>query len=104
MTGASHSIEAKVQQLREAEIEASKQQRWIMVAANASGMYCYSAHTGSPDSTPANALGLFSPAIVLAGFALINYYWAGKALMAETAFTTVAILTMVTHPANMVSA
>lgn len=47
-------------------------------------------------ATTANALGIFSPAITLALFAL------GRALDAETAFTTTAILGMVTHPANMV--
>jgi len=49
----------------------------------------------------ANALGIFSPAITLALFALIATRH-GHTLDVETAFTTMAILSMVTHPANMV--
>ncbi|EDN95157.1 hypothetical protein SS1G_11032 [Sclerotinia sclerotiorum 1980 UF-70] len=48
-----------------------------------------------------NALGIFSPAITLAMFALISQAH-GVNLDTETAFTTMAILSMVTHPANMV--
>ena len=49
----------------------------------------------------ANALGIFSPAITLAIFAVVSRAH-GKNLDTETAFTTMAILSMVTHPANMV--
>jgi ATP-binding cassette subfamily C (CFTR/MRP) protein 1 len=49
----------------------------------------------------ANALGIFTPAITLVIFAVIAGA-RGRNLNTETAFTTVAILTMVTHPANMV--
>ena len=49
----------------------------------------------------ANALGIFSPAITLVIYALISGT-RGENLDTETAFTTVAILSMVTHPANMV--
>jgi ATP-binding cassette subfamily C (CFTR/MRP) protein 1 len=49
----------------------------------------------------ANALGIFSPAITLVISALISVARGGH-LDTETAFTTVAILSMVTHPANMV--
>lgn len=49
----------------------------------------------------ANALGLFTPAITLVVYAAIARFH-GRNLNTETAFTTVAILTMVTHPANMV--
>ena len=51
--------------------------------------------------TAANALGIFSPSITLVVFAVISGV-RGQNLDTETAFTTVAILTMVTHPANMV--
>ena len=51
--------------------------------------------------SPANALGIFSPAITLMLFALASARH-GHKLNAETAFTTMAILSMVTHPANMV--
>ena len=53
------------------------------------------------DFSTANALGIFSPAITLALFALVAARH-GRELDVETAFTTMAILGMVTHPANMV--
>lgn len=49
----------------------------------------------------ANALGIFSPAITLVVVAVISGIH-GRNLDTETAFTTMAILSMVTHPANMV--
>lgn len=49
----------------------------------------------------ANALGIFSPAITLVLFAILANL-NGQTLDTETAFTTVAILSMVTHPANMI--
>jgi ATP-binding cassette, subfamily C (CFTR/MRP), member 1 len=49
----------------------------------------------------ANALGIFSPAITLVLYAIIAAA-TGRDFDTETAFTTVAILGMVTHPANMV--
>jgi ABC-type bacteriocin/lantibiotic exporter with double-glycine peptidase domain len=52
-------------------------------------------------STLANALGIFSPAITLVLFTLLSAQ-RGHKLDVETAFTTMAILSMVTHPANMV--
>ncbi|AEO64833.1 uncharacterized protein THITE_2142635 [Thermothielavioides terrestris NRRL 8126] len=71
--------------LREQELKTASKVRWIMVYYNAS----------------ANALGIFSPAITLMLFAVAAAR-RGRALNAETAFTTMAILSMVTHPANMV--
>ena len=53
------------------------------------------------DVNIANALGIFSPAITLVIFAVISRVH-GRSLNTETAFTTTAILSMVTHPANMV--
>lgn len=49
----------------------------------------------------ANALGIFSPAATLVIFAAIAGVH-GRKLDTETAFTTMAILSMVTNPANMV--
>jgi ATP-binding cassette subfamily C (CFTR/MRP) protein 1 len=46
----------------------------------------------------ANALGLFTPAITIVLFAALG----SEKLDAETAYTTLAVLTMVTHPANMI--
>lgn len=78
-------VSRRVTELRQKELLAASKVRWMMVYYNAS----------------ANALGIFSPAITLAIFAIMSYF-RGQSLDAETAFTTVAILTMVTHPANMV--
>jgi ATP-binding cassette subfamily C (CFTR/MRP) protein 1 len=49
----------------------------------------------------ANALGIFSPIITLVLFAILARV-NGSSLDTETAFTTTAILGMVTHPANMI--
>ncbi|KAM3455343.1 hypothetical protein NHJ6243_008551 [Beauveria neobassiana] len=52
-------------------------------------------------NSSANALGVFSPAITVALFAIISHV---KKVPLDTAvlFTTVAALTIVTHPANMI--
>ena len=63
--------------------------------------YVNSTPSNSADYDIANALGIFSPAITLAIFAVISQA-NGTNLDTETAFTTMAILSMVTHPANMV--
>ncbi|KAF5855575.1 hypothetical protein ETB97_008974 [Aspergillus alliaceus] len=85
MLGLQHKLTHRIQQLRECELWASSKLRWIMVYYNAS----------------ANALGIFSPAITLVMFAVISVARGGN-LDTETAFTTMAILSMVTHPANMI--
>ncbi|KAH7028788.1 ABC transporter type 1, transmembrane domain-containing protein [Microdochium trichocladiopsis] len=48
-----------------------------------------------------NALGIFSPSITLAIFATLSSM-NGLAFNTETAFTAIAVLGLVTHPANMV--
>lgn len=50
----------------------------------------------------ANALGIFTPAITMILYVVLAKIHYSKALDVETAFTTIAILSMVTHPANMV--
>ncbi|KAL2070754.1 hypothetical protein VTL71DRAFT_13780 [Oculimacula yallundae] len=72
-------------ELRVQELQAASKLRWIMVYYNAS----------------ANALGIFSPAITLVIFAVVSKA-RGQSLNTESAFTIMAILSMVTHPANMV--
>jgi ATP-binding cassette, subfamily C (CFTR/MRP), member 1 len=49
----------------------------------------------------ANVIGIFTPATTLFTYAVVAHF-RGIALDTETAFTTAAILGMVTHPANMV--
>ncbi|KAI1405376.1 putative ABC transporter [Hypoxylon fuscum] len=85
MLGFQDHVSDRIQQLRQVELLAASKVRWMMVYYNAS----------------ANALGLFSPVIVLSLFAVIAGLH-GDTLDTETAFTTIAILSMVTHPANMV--
>ncbi|KAH0401128.1 P-loop containing nucleoside triphosphate hydrolase protein, partial [Aureobasidium melanogenum] len=82
MLGLGTVVRDQIGCLRQTEIDASKDMRWVAVLANAS----------------ANALGLFTPAITIILFAAINQ----SNLDAETAYTTLAILLLVTHPANMI--
>jgi ATP-binding cassette, subfamily C (CFTR/MRP), member 1 len=49
----------------------------------------------------ANALGIFSPIVTFVLFVLVASL-NGSALDTETAFTTTALLGLVTHPANMI--
>ncbi|PYI35295.1 putative ABC transporter [Aspergillus indologenus CBS 114.80] len=85
MLGIQHNLTHRIHWLREKELLAALKLRWVMVYYNAS----------------ANALGIFSPAITVVIYALIAVARGGT-LDTETAFTTMAILSMVTHPANMV--
>ncbi|KAF7943713.1 uncharacterized protein EAE97_005783 [Botrytis byssoidea] len=85
MIGFQHNLNYRVQQLRKEELWVASKLRWVMVYYNAS----------------ANALGIFSPAITLAIFAVISQAY-GIKFDTTTAFPTMAILSMVTHPANMV--
>ncbi|KAK4248096.1 P-loop containing nucleoside triphosphate hydrolase protein [Corynascus novoguineensis] len=85
MLGLQQAVASRIQPLRKEELSTAARVRWTRVYYNAS----------------ANALGIFSPAITLLLFALVAAH-RGHALKAETAFTTMAVLSMVTHPANMV--
>lgn len=53
------------------------------------------------DAIVANALGIFSPSVTLVIYAIVAAT-RGHSLDTEIAFTTMAILSMVTHPANMI--
>ncbi|KAE8423949.1 P-loop containing nucleoside triphosphate hydrolase protein [Aspergillus pseudocaelatus] len=86
MLGISESVKMLLTGLRAKEIQASIRLRWVMVAYNAS----------------ANALGMFTPVITLVLYVLFTRPKSDGALPAETAFTSIALLAMVTHPANMV--
>ncbi|KAI0837775.1 ABC transporter [Hypoxylon sp. FL0890] len=85
MLGLQQAISARIQRLRENELRMASKVRWMMVAYNAS----------------ANANGMFAPVITLVLYAILAKV-RGGGLDTETAFTTIAILSMVTHPANMV--
>ncbi|KAI9643325.1 hypothetical protein NHQ30_007944 [Ciborinia camelliae] len=84
MIGLQQNLSRRILKLREEELWVASKLGWVMVYYNAS----------------ANALGIFSPAITLAIFALVSQAH-GTNIDTETAFTTMAILSMVTHPANM---
>ncbi|OBT68976.1 hypothetical protein VE03_01419 [Pseudogymnoascus sp. 23342-1-I1] len=86
MLGLTETWKSYIRVSRKEEIEASKRLRWIMVAYNAS----------------ANALGIFSPVVTLVAFAIFTKHKDTQVLDADTVFTSIALLAMVTHPANMV--
>ncbi|KAF4853365.1 ABC transporter atnG [Colletotrichum siamense] len=87
MLGVTNYAAGLVQHLRKQELEMASRVRWMMVAYNAS----------------ANALGLFAPIITLMVFVIVaSINKKGQYLDTETAFTTTALLGLVTHPANMI--
>ncbi|KAK5122260.1 hypothetical protein LTR85_004170 [Meristemomyces frigidus] len=85
MIGLSAAVKSRLLHSRQEEIEMSKHLRWIMIAYNAS----------------ANALGIFSPVVVLSIYAVFARHRDSGTLDTKTAYTSIAVLTMVTHPANM---
>lgn len=101
MLGFQHHLTDRIQELRREELYAASKLRWMTVGYNASGSLLPLFPSVQTNLASANALGIFSPAITLAIFAIVSRS-RGHALDAQTAFTTMAILSMVTHPANMV--
>ncbi|KAI1461835.1 ABC transporter [Annulohypoxylon moriforme] len=85
MLGLQDAISTRIEKLRRNELHKANSVRWMSTAYNAS----------------ANANGMFAPVLTLVLYA-ISAKMRGSALDTGTAFTTIAILTMVTHPANMV--
>ncbi|KAI1209043.1 ABC transporter [Annulohypoxylon truncatum] len=85
MLGLQDAISAHIEELRRIELQKANAVRWMSIAYNAS----------------ANANGMFAPVLTLVLYA-ISAKTRGNKLDVGTAFTTIAILTMVTHPANMV--
>ncbi|KAK7957338.1 ABC transporter [Apiospora aurea] len=85
MMGIQGHMTSHIERLRTKELGKAGNVRWIMVMYNAS----------------ANALGIFTPVATLLLFATIAAV-NGSKLDAETAFTTIATLGLVTHPANMI--
>ncbi|UKZ49723.1 hypothetical protein TrVGV298_003971 [Trichoderma virens] len=83
--GVSGAMIEYIDQLRQDEINSSKNVRWMNAIYNAS----------------ANALGIFAPAATIVVFAVVARFQ-GSQLSVSTAFTTVAILALVTEPANMI--
>lgn len=85
MLGLQGVISERVERLRQHELDMANKVRWMNVS-----------YTGS-----ANFLGMFAPVLTLVLYAVLAKV-RGDNLDTETAFTTIAILIMVTHPANMV--
>lgn len=86
MLGIQNRLAERIQWLRIRGIFVASRVRWMMVYANA----------------VANALGIFTPAIIIALFATWLKYTKGVNLDAKTGFTTLAVLVRVMHLANMV--
>ena len=102
MLGLTGEMKSKVTALRNEEIQTSKKLRWMMVAYNASGEFAFDYFPAILMARPANALGIFAPVVTLVLSAMVVMYKYQKGLDTETVFTTTALLSMVTHPANMV--
>lgn len=85
MLGLQDAVSTRIQGLRQYELHMASKVRWMMVAYNAS----------------ANALGMFAPVLTLVLYAILARL-RGSGLDAETAFTSIAVLVLITHPANMV--
>ncbi|KAL7932586.1 P-loop containing nucleoside triphosphate hydrolase protein [Trichoderma chlorosporum] len=83
--GVSGAMMEYIDRLRQDEIDSSKNVRWMNAIYNAS----------------ANALGIFAPAATIVVYAIVARLQ-GSQLSVSTAFTTVAILALVTEPANMI--
>ncbi|KAI0176465.1 ABC transporter [Hypoxylon sp. FL1284] len=85
MLGLQNIISVSIERQRQHEIGMANKVRWMNLAYAAS----------------ANALGMSAPVLTLVLYAILANM-RGVKLDTETAFTTIAILIMVTHPANMV--
>ncbi|RDK38396.1 hypothetical protein M752DRAFT_286421 [Aspergillus phoenicis ATCC 13157] len=83
MMGMEDAGQSRISQLREKELHLSERLRWILVVYNAS----------------ANSLGIFAPVLTLVFYALSPRT---DGLHANEVFTSIALLSLVTHPANMV--
>ncbi|KAF2418454.1 P-loop containing nucleoside triphosphate hydrolase protein [Tothia fuscella] len=83
--GISSLIFDMVQNLRQQELRTAGKLRWMMFLYNAS----------------ANTLGIFTPVVTIVFFA-VKAHLSGSKLQPDVAFSTTAILLLVTHPANMI--
>ncbi|KAJ5657351.1 ATP-binding cassette transporter [Penicillium longicatenatum] len=84
MLGIENAIQSQISYLRSQELRISEGMRWILIAYNAS----------------ANALGIFAPVVTLILYALSSNH--EESMQATEIFSSLALLAMVTHPANMV--
>ncbi|KAJ5813483.1 ATP-binding cassette transporter [Penicillium pulvis] len=84
MLGMEDAIKSQILNLRSQELHISQGLRWILVAYNAS----------------ANALGIFAPVVTLMLYAMTSRN--DGSMQANEVFSSLALLAMVTHPANMI--
>lgn len=105
MLGMQQTVAEYVESLRRQEMNAAKGVRWLMVEYNASGelssFFPPNPTRWSDCQGVANALGMFAPVLTIV-LSVILAGMRSQTLDVETAFTTIAILAMITHPANMV--
>src|SRR3954447_20645989 len=100
MLGITPYTETLLHDLRAREISRAMKVRWMMVAYNASGTPLFFSIWDYGLTPVANALGIFSPILTFVLYVVVTR-WNGSALDTKTAFTTTALLGLVTHPANM---
>ncbi|KKY17726.1 putative abc transporter [Phaeomoniella chlamydospora] len=86
MMGLGSQMERKVRSVRKHEIEMGDAFRWLIVAFNLT----------------ANVLAIFAPVITLVIYAIQAKLRGSQSLDTNTAFTSIAIISMVTGPANMI--
>ncbi|KAM7217664.1 hypothetical protein V8F06_006919 [Rhypophila decipiens] len=86
MMGLVDKMEAKIQKARDSEIKAYISFNWLIVGFNIA----------------ATVVTLFSPAVTLILYALQAQLRGGKAIDVNTAFTSLAVIGMVTGPANYI--
>lgn len=98
MLGMQQAVADRIRDLRRNEIDAARGVRLLTVQYGASGKFnrFQRASNRLTALLPANALGLFAPVftiVLYAGLASLR----GDVMDAETAFTTVALLLMITR-------
>lgn len=104
MLGLQRCVATQVEDLRNQEMCAAAGVRWLFVAYNTSGKFrlvwgvVFNTLTSRRS---ANALGMFAPVLTIVVYAAVMHS-RGEGLDVETTFTSIAILAMITHPANMV--
>ncbi|KAH8194638.1 hypothetical protein TruAng_011196 [Truncatella angustata] len=88
MMGMTDTITTRIEESRKFDIAKGMNVRWIIVYFNLAG----------------NSIGIFAPAVTLIGYALDIYIHGKESLDPTTAFTTIAIISLVSVPANMLLA
>lgn len=98
MLGMQQAVADRIRDLRRIEIDTARGVRLLNVQYGASGKFKRSQRASNKltASLPANALGLFAPVFTIVLYACLASL-RGDVMDAETAFTTVALLLMITR-------